>query len=44
MYTLLCKDSFDETRTKAWYKARPDEKNYDLVNEIGVKRLELSDY
>jgi hypothetical protein len=44
MYTLLCKDSFEETRTKAWYKPRPDEHRYEEVKEVGIKRLDLSDY
>ena len=44
MYTHLCKTPFEETRTKAWYKPRPDENRYDDVEEVGIKRLDLSDY
>ena len=44
MYTHLCKTPFEETRTKAWYKPRPDEDRYDDVEEVGIKRLDLSDY
>ena len=44
MYTHLCKTPFEETRTKAWYKPRPDEDRYEDVEEVGIKRLDLSDY
>ena len=44
MYTHLCKTPFEETRTKAWYKPRPDEDRYDDIEEVGIKRLDLSDY
>jgi hypothetical protein len=44
MYTHLCKTPFEETRTKAWYKPRPNEDRYEDVEEVGIKRLDLSDY